>query len=165
MTVVSKNAMDIEECAGVKNIFGWKGRDNGIKLGVGEGKRLGESACKIDCSIVCFFDAVFGKTNHLGRLIYSNGEQAMIKQEALKVSGARTDFQYFRSLNEWSNCSCPVIPATNGYDRRDEIIGPGKGMIKVMEEKPHEARDQAHEIQTKQGFDICQTLVVDYLQL
>ena len=32
-------------------------------------------------------------------------------------------------------------------------------MIKVMEEEPHEARNEAHGIQTKQGFDIRQTLV------
>jgi len=28
-----------------------------------------------------------------------------------------------------------------------------------MEEETHEARNEAHGIQTKQGFDICQTLV------
>ena len=28
-----------------------------------------------------------------------------------------------------------------------------------MEEKPHKAGNKTHGIQTKQGFDICQTLV------
>jgi hypothetical protein len=35
----------------------------------------------------------------------------------------------------------------------------------VMEEKTHEALAEAHGFQTKQGFDICQTLVTKHLYL
>ncbi len=80
-------------------------------------------------------------------------------QKVLKISGAGTDLQYISSLDERNNCSYPVIPSPDGYDGRDKIIGPGKGMIKVMEKEPHEARNEKHGIQTKQGFDIRQTLV------
>jgi hypothetical protein len=38
-------------------------------------------------------------------------------------------------------------------------------MIKMMEEKTHEALDRAHGLQTKQGFDICQTLVTKQINL
>ncbi len=75
------------------------------------------------------------------------------------MSGSGANLQYCRSSNERNNRSCPIIPSLNGYNGRDEIVGPGKGMIKVMEEEPHEARNETHGIQIKQGFDIRQTLV------
>ena len=87
--------------------------------------------------------------NHLDQFIQSDDGQALITQETLKISGAGTDLQYIGSLDERNNCSYPVTPSPDGYNGRDEIIGPGKGMIKVMEEETHEARNEAHGISNK----------------
>ena len=43
MTVVSKNAAGFQIAFWNQNIFGWKGRDNEFKFGVGEWKRLSKS--------------------------------------------------------------------------------------------------------------------------
>lgn len=61
------------------------------------------------------------------------------------MSGAVSDLEYVRPIDERDHCLCPMIPAPNRNYSRNKVISPSEGVIEMMEEKTHEALDDFHD--------------------
>ncbi len=54
------------------------------------------------------------------------------------MTGTMSQLQDLSPIHKGLNVSSPVFPLTERYDRSDQIVGKGKGMIQQVEESPHE---------------------------
>jgi len=54
------------------------------------------------------------------------------------MTGAMSQLKDVSPVDKWQNASSPVFPLAKRYDRSDQVVGEGKGMIKQVKEDLHE---------------------------
>ena len=126
-----KDAANLSQRIGCKDIFGWEGGHDRIEGSLRKGQVLCKTTREIK-RVALPVKTAAGLAGHLPAFIQPKGGQTVSVHGNLQVPGTKADFKH-ATFDIRKRATDPGFPASQGDQRCDEIIRAGELVIEKLE--------------------------------